>query len=402
MKVFCEYWSMLGRSWPVAAAPVPCGWFPSPFPRTLKGKSARFTICSSAIDKQTEKPSKAMVLHTPEAAEEPAADLCTEDFSKDWLDFGRSPQDIPPLVKKLMLEVKSLESELGEALVFGGPRGALQGRAKAAEEHRHRAFYGYLPDSEEKLQFFSARQVACRILGCRGYLCKDCWLPMMDCMCKKVETMSLWPGVRLWLYMHPKDYLRKNNSGKLLWQVYGGDSTRLCVFGIQEQEDAMWDAFKHAGQGSVWYLYPEQGIPNSHVNEILVPEELTCQKISMEKCRFSLNFILIDGTWSNSKAMISRLQSRAKATWQEQSMQSVSLSLDKLSVLHDLRPQPSLDRTCTAAAAAQLLRELDCREELGACKLGEAADALDKALKHLLEALTTRRIRVGRSVTRLL
>lgn len=330
------------------------------------------------------------------AAEEPA-DL--EGFSKDWQAFGRSPE-MPPLVRKLMLEVKSLESELGEKLVFGGPRGTLQGRAKAAEEHRHRAFYGYLPDSEEKLQFYSARQVACRILGSKGYLCEHCWLPLMDCMCKKVEPMLLWPGVQLWLYMHPKDYLRKNNSGKLLWQVFGADSTRLCIFGIQEQEDAMWDALKQAGQGSVWYLYPEHGLSDYHIDEIKIPEEVACQKVPMETCKTGLNFILIDGTWSNSKAMVNRLQSRAKATWQEQYMCSVSLSPEKLSVLHDLRPQPSLDRTCTAAAAAQLLRELDLREELVGFHLNNAADAVEDALQHLLDALTTRREQMGRAVMR--
>ena len=47
------------------------------------------------------------------------------DLSQSWKAFARS-SDLPPLVKKLMLEVVSLESELGEKLVFGGPRGNLQ------------------------------------------------------------------------------------------------------------------------------------------------------------------------------------------------------------------------------------------------------------------------------------
>lgn len=365
---------MLGRSWL-----MPCG---------LLLPSTRPTIPSRRTTGQVRL--KAMVLHNPAAA-----DVDTEDFTKDWQDFGRCPPDIPPLVKRLIHEVKSLEVELGEKLVFGGPRGSLQGRAKAAEEHRHRAFYGYMPDSEEKLQFYSARQVACRILGCKGYLCKDCWLPLTDCMCTNVEKFSLWSGVHFWLYMHPKDFLRKNNSGKLLWQVFGGNSTHLCICGIEEQEDVMWDAFKQAGQGSVWYLYPEQGIPNTHVNEIVLPNELAYQTVPREKPKASLNFILIDGTWSNSKMLVNRLQSRARVTWQEH-MESVSLSVDKHSVLHDLRPQPSLDRTCTAAAAAQLLRELDFREDLAGCQLGKAAAVLDEALQRLLDALTTRHQRTGR------
>ncbi|MCO5596463.1 hypothetical protein L7F22_050526 [Adiantum nelumboides] len=364
-------------------------WYGLSLPTTVAGRSdvpSRRTTGKFKLNP--------MVLRNP-AAGEAAADPCDEDFSGAWQDFGRCPPDIPPLVKRLILEVKSLEVELGEKHVFGGPRGSLQGRAKAAEEHRHRAFMGYIPDSEAKLQFYSARQVACRILGCKGYLCKDCWLPLADCMCAKVEKVTLWPGIHLWLYMHPKDFLRKNNSGKLLWQVFGGKSAHLCVCGIEEQEDAMWNALKQAGQGSVWYLYPEQGIPNTHASELVLPKELACPTVTREKCEANLNFILIDGTWSNSKMMVNRLQSRARATWQD-CMESVSLSVDKHSVLHNLRPQPSLDRTCTAAAAAQLLRELDLREDLVGCQLGKSAVVLDEALEHLLEVLTTRRERMGR------
>lgn len=48
----------------------------------------------------------------------------------------------------------------------------LQGEAGKTEDRRHRAFYHTLPDSEAKLQFFAARQIACRILGSHGYLCE--------------------------------------------------------------------------------------------------------------------------------------------------------------------------------------------------------------------------------------
>ena len=49
----------------------------------------------------------------------------------------------------------------------------LQGEAGKTEDRRHRAFYHTLSDSEAKLQFFAARQIACRILGSHGYLCED-------------------------------------------------------------------------------------------------------------------------------------------------------------------------------------------------------------------------------------
>jgi len=47
--------------------------------------------------------------------------------------------------------------------------------------------------------------------------------------------------------MHPKDFLRQNNTGKLLWQVFGVQAAQLCLFGIQEHEDIMWDAFHRSG-----------------------------------------------------------------------------------------------------------------------------------------------------------
>lgn len=44
-----------------------------------------------------------------------------------------------------------------------------------------------------------------------------------------------------------QDFLRQNNTGKLLWQVFGVDSATLCLFGIAEHEEIMWNAFKQAG-----------------------------------------------------------------------------------------------------------------------------------------------------------
>lgn len=131
------------------------------------------------------------------------------------------------------------------------------------EDKKHRKTYEALGDSEQKLQFFSARQIACRLLGSRGYLCQkvfgyfvkiifhfhqvyllplgevilkhvhprrdqyallllnifiscslslrrliitmQCWLPSEeDCMCSRVTQCTLWNRMRFWLYMHPK------------------------------------------------------------------------------------------------------------------------------------------------------------------------------------------------------
>jgi len=64
------------------------------------------------------------------------------------------------------------------------------------------------------------------------------------------------------------------------------------------------------------------------------------------------------------------------------------------------RPQPSWDRTCTAAAAAGLLLELHLLPRFNSAELDKQAETVEHALTVLLEALTKRRLRMGRSITR--
>ncbi|EEF44441.1 conserved hypothetical protein [Ricinus communis] len=287
-------------------------------------------------------------------------------------------------------------------MTFGGNGGKLQGEFKLHEDKKHRATYEALGDSEEKLQFFSARQIACRVLGSRGYLCQKCWLPLEeDCMCSKVKHSSLWPGLRFWLYMHPKDFLRQNNTGKLLWQVFGVQSAMLCLFGIPEHEEVMWNAFKHAGKDKVWCLYPNKNAITKSVQDAFVQLGGNCHVDSTAQANEhkTLNFVLIDGTWSNSAAMFRRLKEQTKSVWGEEDLPCISLATGA-SMMHKLRPQPSYDRTCTAGAAIGLLSELQDLPELSSYGLDKQAEALEDSLDVLLEALTTRRLRMGRSITR--
>ncbi|KAH9330775.1 hypothetical protein KI387_002883, partial [Taxus chinensis] len=272
------------------------------------------------------------------------------------------------------------------------------GQGKIEEDKKHRAVYKDLPDPEQKLQFFTARQVAYRLLGSRGYLCQNCWLPLVDCMCSKLIQHCIWRGIRFWLYMHPKDFLRKNNTGKLLWQVYGKEAARLCIFGIQEHEEAMWSAFRLAGRDKVWCLYPEGKTNACCVDELKVPECIASSKTHdlMMDDHLSMNFILVDGTWKNSRAMLSRLKEHAHAIWGEKGLSCVALSNSSVSVMHRLRPQPSLDRTCTAAAAIQLLYDLSVLQELELKKLAQSAEGLEDTLDLLLNALSSRRQRHGK------
>ncbi|KAA8524398.1 hypothetical protein F0562_010811 [Nyssa sinensis] len=324
---------------------------------------------------------------------------------QEWQGWGTT-SPIPAMVTEIVEDLNVLDRNIDAQMSFGGIGGKLQGDFKIQEDKKHRAKYQALGDSEKKLQFFAARQIACRLLGSRGYLCQKCWLPLEDCMCSKVPSCSLLRGIRFWLYMHPKDFLRQNNTGKLLWQVFGVQAATLCLFGIAEHEEIMWNAFKFAGKDKVWCLYPNKNVPIKSVQDSFAQDSSTVQRggnfhvdsTAQTNGDKTMNFVLIDGTWSNSSAMFRRLTERAKLVWEED-LPCISLATGA-SAMHKLRPQPSWDRTCTAAAGLGLLSELQLLPEFSSFGLDKQAEALEDALAVLLEALTARRLRMGRSITR--
>ncbi|RLN11424.1 hypothetical protein C2845_PM09G12810 [Panicum miliaceum] len=170
----------------------------------------------------------------------------SEVSHEEWRRWGTS-SPLPAAVAAVVRELLEVEAAAGEKMRFGGVGSKLKGDFKDMEDKKHRAVYEALGDSNQKLRYFSARQIGCRLLGSRGYLCQKCWLPTEDCMCANIVPCNLWRGMKFWLYMHPKDFLRQNNTGKLLWQVFGIQAAQLCLFGIQEHEDIMWDAFHRSG-----------------------------------------------------------------------------------------------------------------------------------------------------------
>ncbi|KAK3446056.1 hypothetical protein EUGRSUZ_A01814 [Eucalyptus grandis] len=319
---------------------------------------------------------------------------------QEWRGWGcASP--VPAVVTEVIEDLKLLEEDMDAPLSFGGKGGKLQGEFKVKEDKKHRAKYQALGDSEKKLQFFAARQIACRLLGSRNYLCQKCWLPMEDCMCSKVLPCSLWHGMRFWVYMHPKDFLRQNNTGKLLWQLFGVQAATLCLFGVAEDEEIMWNTFKLAGKSRVWCLYPNKSALTESVQDTFSRAQFQSERASITEKNEDriLNFVLIDGTWSNSAAMFRRLKEQAKIVWGEDDLPCISLATGA-SAMHKLRPQPSWDRTCTAAAAIALMSELQAVPDFSSYGLDKQAEAVEDALQVLLEALTARRLRMGRSITR--
>ncbi|OVA00594.1 DTW [Macleaya cordata] len=318
---------------------------------------------------------------------------------QEWQGWGTS-SEVPAMVVEIVEDLKNLEKDMDEQMSFGGLGGKLQGSLKVQEDKKHRATYQALGDSEKKLQFFSARQIACRLLGSRGYLCQKCWLAQEDCMCSKIIPSSLWRGMRFWLYMHPKDFLRQNNTGKLLWQIFGVQAATLCIYGIPEHEEIMWNAFELAGKSRVWCLYPDKSASAKSVQDAMFNGSSTSLEVAQTDGDSPLNFILIDGTWNNSAAMFRRLKERAKLAWGAEDIPCISLETLTVSPMHKLRPQPSWDRTCTAGAAVGLLSELHLHPEFSSIGLDKHAEAVEDGLEVLLDALTSRRLRMGRSITR--
>ncbi|PKU70948.1 uncharacterized protein LOC110111082 isoform X1 [Dendrobium catenatum] len=316
----------------------------------------------------------------------------------EWQRWGTS-SPVPAMVNQVIDDLRVLTRDADTRMCFGGLGGKPQGNFRIQEDIRHREVYQSLTESEEKLQFFAARQIACRLLGSRGYLCQKCWIAMEDCMCSMLVPCIPCMKIRFWVYMHPKDFLRQNNTGKLLWQLFGVQAASLCLFGIHEHEEIMWDAFRAAGRRLVWFLYPNQNTSPKSVKDIFFNSSLTDpegEKMDQKK----LNFVLIDGTWSNSAAMYRRLKERWAATWGEKDPPCISLSSTGASVMHKLRPQPGWDRTCTAAAAGGLLSELHHHPVLQSHGLDKHAENVENALDVLLKSLTARRLRMGRSINR--
>ncbi|MQL80839.1 hypothetical protein Taro_013292 [Colocasia esculenta] len=351
---------------------------------------------------------------------------------REWQGWGSS-SPVPAMVTKVVDDLMALERETDAEMTFGGLGGKLQGDFKVQEDKKHRAVYQSLVDSETKLQFFAARQIACRLLGSRSYLCQKVFinddLPSWECPFTSLSFCSAGSQQKIvcvpsschalcgveYIFGYTciqrnscrrhsmlQDFLRQNNTGKLLWQVYGIQSASLCLFGILEQEEIMWDAFKHAGKDLVWFLYPDKSKTTMSVQDILLqnPMENPKDQLHQECDKKILNFVLIDGTWSNSSAMYKRLKEHARLLWGGDDLPCISLSSLGVSVMHKLRPQPAWDRTCTAAAAIGLLSELHLRPELSSYGLDKQAEALDNALDVLLDSLTKRRLRLGRSITR--
>lgn len=256
---------------------------------------------------------------------------------------------------------------------------------------------------EEISRVNTAKNIAARVLS-RGLAqdwCERCWVERPSCYCERLVRWdaagAAVPGgsgrdggdlrrIRVWVMQHSGDFWRVNNSGKLLWLCLGSEFAPLCIAEVDEQENLLMEAME-ANPSGFCMLWPGkiEGAARMSVEEL-------CASHGAQQAPTVLECVLLDGTWSTAKMMAKRLQ-RLAALAGIGPIATVHLRSAGVSELDKLRPQPDENKTCTAAAAITLLRELDAslQDANGSHSLGFAADALEASLEVMSQALMRRR-----------
>ena len=279
--------------------------------------------------------------------------------------------------------------------------------------------------------------------GAWEHYCKRCWVD--TCYCSRLPRVTVDKdgselGVRVWVFMHWNDYWRVNNSGKLLWLVLGEERAPLVLAAVEEHEERLRDAMRENPHGfaALWPTPMKSGAPHLDVDAMCARAIDRCRdpgthtgegsdqmqgseskpdvdgqqaisdagaampssssspspdSRSGTKTSCMLDFIVLDGTWSAAKMMSKRLQRIAKDAGIDGGLPTVFLRSACVSELAKLRPQPGESKTCTAAAAAALLRETG--NALGRSQLNDAAAAVEDALACMTDTLVQRRTDSG-------
>lgn len=82
------------------------------------------------------------------------------------------------------------------------------------------------------------------IVSNSGCICiRRYFLSMLFCL----TFVFLWFTWSKFVLPFCQEFLRQNNTGKLLWQVFGTQAANLCLYGISEHEEIMWNALNMAG-----------------------------------------------------------------------------------------------------------------------------------------------------------
>ncbi len=154
--------------------------------------------------------------------------------------------------------------------------------------------------------------------------CSECWMANGQCICSAIPQLADSPGdaklARVFLYTHHDEMHRRlsTNTGKLLQLVLGHQRVKRVVLAQHAQELSMVRELGEAMRrqkslfplSRCFVLFPSQC--SSTLGEVLLPgrqpSQLTSStKMNQRSLRKGLTVVLLDGTWSDVKALNKRL-----------------------------------------------------------------------------------------------
>ena len=143
--------------------------------------------------------------------------------------------------------------------------------------------------------------------------CPDCWFAIQKCICAQFQKTNLSVNVRLIVWMHPKEFRRSSNTGKLI-VLSCPNNSKMILFGKDEDDKYLLDLIDKE-YDSTYFLYPESNSVSSQqlISQFFETKNNNNPITSAESKQESqsnvnnnpnqnpINLILIDGTWSNVK-----------------------------------------------------------------------------------------------------
>jgi DTW domain-containing protein YfiP len=174
-----------------------------------------------------------------------------------------------------------------------------------------------------KRQFATVRMLRRRIVFLMNQQrCPSCWLEPRCCVCSHLTKMSssepeqqeeedpslLLP--RFFLYMHPKEFLRSSNSGKLILRTLPVASRELLIAGIEAHDMRLQDVCAAAPHNTV-ILFPSDdsvGLDEWLIAKQKKKEEAEENSAPAAAAAAPLNVVLFDGTWRQANSLRRQFQ----------------------------------------------------------------------------------------------
>ena len=134
--------------------------------------------------------------------------------------------------------------------------------------------------------------------------CKQCYMQQSYCICTKLRDLGCKSGIgalkcHVYLYTHYKEYGKSSNTGKLM-RIGFPNSVSILIYGLPAHEELLNEKIMSE---NTLILYP--GMHSISLSE--VRDKIIYQKPSLTSNSNPYNLIIIDSTWSQSKAMYRRL-----------------------------------------------------------------------------------------------